>query len=159
MLKNWALMGVSCGETGKAWITDMDIIEKSNLNRQFLFRPWDVSVSICACVCVCVCVRERGVLSRTWIGCPYTSTMELVYNFHDCYFIQHLKQVSSTHFYWIGCFYLFIEAQVLHRGHSCQGYEPQPEDSPPGEQSRAWYREYLHWWFLWESWWCSKRSG
>lgn len=40
LLKNWALMGV--GVEGKVVVTDMDIIEKSNLNRQFLFRPWDV---------------------------------------------------------------------------------------------------------------------
>lgn len=42
MLKNWTLMGLACGDQGKVVITDMDIIEKSNLNRQFLFRPWDV---------------------------------------------------------------------------------------------------------------------
>ncbi|GFR83919.1 ubiquitin-like modifier-activating enzyme 6, partial [Elysia marginata] len=38
MLKNYALLGVSCA-AGKVTITDNDLIEKSNLNRQFLFRP------------------------------------------------------------------------------------------------------------------------
>ncbi|SCU97613.1 LANO_0E16468g1_1 [Lachancea nothofagi CBS 11611] len=42
MLKNWALMGLGSGPDGKIIITDNDSIEKSNLNRQFLFRPKDV---------------------------------------------------------------------------------------------------------------------
>lgn len=41
-LKNVALMGVSCGNNGKLTITDDDVIEKSNLSRQFLFRNWNI---------------------------------------------------------------------------------------------------------------------
>lgn len=36
-LKNFAMMGI-----GKLVVTDMDVIEKSNLNRQFLFRTKDI---------------------------------------------------------------------------------------------------------------------
>ncbi|KAG5848075.1 ubiquitin-like modifier-activating enzyme 6 [Anguilla rostrata] len=40
MLKNFALLGVGLAESsGEICITDPDLIEKSNLNRQFLFRP------------------------------------------------------------------------------------------------------------------------
>lgn len=41
-LKNVALMGVSCGNQGKLTITDDDVIEKSNLSRQFLFCDWNI---------------------------------------------------------------------------------------------------------------------
>ncbi|KAL8094374.1 ubiquitin-activating enzyme E1 1-like isoform X2 [Apium graveolens] len=41
-LKNLALMGVSCSSQGKLTVTDDDVIEKSNLSRQFLFRDWNI---------------------------------------------------------------------------------------------------------------------
>lgn len=41
LLKNFAMIGVGAG-SGEIVVTDMDLIEKSNLNRQFLFRPSDV---------------------------------------------------------------------------------------------------------------------
>jgi len=45
LLKNFALIGLGCDEAngGGITVTDMDMIEKSNLNRQFLFRTWDIN--------------------------------------------------------------------------------------------------------------------
>ncbi|KYQ91301.1 ubiquitin activating enzyme E1 [Tieghemostelium lacteum] len=43
MLKNYALLGVGSGQQGMVTITDNDLIEKSNLNRQFLFRNSDIN--------------------------------------------------------------------------------------------------------------------
>ena len=56
-LKNVALMGVSCGNQGKLTITDDDVIEKSNLSRQFLFRDWNIgqaksTVAASAAACI-----------------------------------------------------------------------------------------------------------
>jgi ubiquitin-activating enzyme E1 len=49
ILKNFAMMGVACGD-GLVTVTDNDHIEKSNLSRQFLFRAHHIkqSKSVCA---------------------------------------------------------------------------------------------------------------
>ena len=54
MLKNWAMMGVGVGPGGKVVVTDPDTIEKSNLNRQFLFRPWDVTKTKSECAAAAI---------------------------------------------------------------------------------------------------------
>ena len=41
-LKNFALMGACSSGPGKLVVTDDDVIEKSNLSRQFLFRDKDI---------------------------------------------------------------------------------------------------------------------
>ena len=42
LLKNDALLGMSCGQNGLITVTDNDEIEISNLSRQFLFREDNV---------------------------------------------------------------------------------------------------------------------
>ena len=48
-IKNFALMGLSCGADGKVTVTDDDVIEKSNLSRQFLFRDWNIGQAKSTC--------------------------------------------------------------------------------------------------------------
>ena len=42
-------MGLSCGADGKVTVTDDDVIEKSNLSRQFLFRDWNIGQAKSTC--------------------------------------------------------------------------------------------------------------
>ena len=53
MLKGYAMLGVGQrNSNGAIIITDNDIIEKSNLNRQFLFRSQHIQVCLCVCVSI-----------------------------------------------------------------------------------------------------------
>ena len=45
LLKNFAMMGLASGPEGRIVVTDDDVIEKSNLSRQFLFRNHNVGHS------------------------------------------------------------------------------------------------------------------
>jgi ubiquitin-activating enzyme E1 len=48
--KNLAMMGVATGGGGEVTVTDDDVIEKSNLSRQFLFRDWNIGrCAPCCC--------------------------------------------------------------------------------------------------------------
>jgi len=64
MLKNWALMGLGTGPNGKVSVTDMDQIEKSNLNRQFLFRPTDVGKLKSECAATAVQAMNPDLLGK-----------------------------------------------------------------------------------------------
>lgn len=70
-LKNLALMGVSCGNNGKLTVTDDDVIEKSNLSRQFLFRDWNIGQAkstVAASAAASINPRLRAVALQNRVG-------------------------------------------------------------------------------------------
>ena len=66
MLKNWALMGVATSHGAAVHVTDMDTIEKSNLNRQFLFRPRDVGSAKSTCAAKAATAMNPGMNVRSY---------------------------------------------------------------------------------------------
>jgi len=91
LLKNFAIMGVGCGN-GNIYVTDMDLIEKSNLNRQFLFRTHDVqtSKSETAAKAIKRMNPKVNVIPQTNRVCPET---EQIYN--DTFF-ENLDGVANA---------------------------------------------------------------
>lgn len=59
-LKNFAMAGIG-GGSGEVIITDMDLIEKSNLNRQFLFRPHNVQQSKSQCAAKAIQAMNKDI--------------------------------------------------------------------------------------------------
>ncbi|KAI9732305.1 MAG: E1 ubiquitin-activating protein [Cirrosporium novae-zelandiae] len=64
MLKNWAMIGLGTGPKGHITVTDMDSIERSNLNRQFLFRPKDVGSMKSDCAAEAVIVMNPALKGK-----------------------------------------------------------------------------------------------
>ncbi|CAK1551375.1 unnamed protein product [Leptosia nina] len=91
LLKNFAMIGVGAAG-GQVTLTDMDLIEKSNLNRQFLFRPHDVQKpkSSTAAKAVKKMNPAMNVLAQENRVCPET---ECVY---DDVFFEALDGVANA---------------------------------------------------------------
>jgi len=72
LLKNFAMMGL-----GNIIITDMDIIEKSNLNRQFLFRQGDIGEfkSIVAKKAICEVNNDINIIAMKEKVCTDTENV------------------------------------------------------------------------------------
>ncbi|OHT04303.1 Ubiquitin-like modifier-activating enzyme 1 [Tritrichomonas foetus] len=62
LLKNWAMMGVATEGEGKIFVTDMDQIERSNLNRQFLFRNTDIGKPKSQCAADAIKVMNPAIV-------------------------------------------------------------------------------------------------
>ncbi|XP_062189281.1 ubiquitin-activating enzyme E1 3 isoform X2 [Phragmites australis] len=116
-LKNLALMGVSCSCEGKLTITDDDVIEKSNLSRQFLFRDWNIgqaksTVAAAAASAINPSLRIDALQNR---ACPDTENV-----FHDTFWdgldvvINALDNVNARMYMDMRC--LYFQKPLLESG-------------------------------------------
>jgi ubiquitin-activating enzyme E1 len=78
-LKNLALMGVACGSKGKLVLTDDDVIEKSNLSRQFLFRDWNIGQAK-STVAAAAAIAINGALKAEALQNRVSSETETVFD-------------------------------------------------------------------------------
>ena len=86
-IKNFSMMGV-----GNIVVTDMDRIEKSNLNRQFLFRPNDIGKS------KSITAMEKGMIMNPSINIEghENKVCEDTLNIYDNEFFESLTCVANA---------------------------------------------------------------
>ncbi|KAL0882803.1 hypothetical protein ABMA27_016349 [Loxostege sticticalis] len=91
LLKNFAMIGVGA-DGGCVTVTDMDLIEKSNLNRQFLFRPYDVQKpkSSTAAKAIKRMNPSMNVVAQENRVCPETESV------YDDQFFEQLDGVANA---------------------------------------------------------------
>lgn len=99
LLKNFSMMGLGCkldvndtSNEGSLIVTDMDTIEKSNLNRQFLFRPHDVQKL--KSVCAGDAVKKMNPLAR--IVAHQDRVGPETENFYNDDFFENLNGVANA---------------------------------------------------------------
>lgn len=91
LLKNFAMIGLGC-KSGKVTLTDMDTIERSNLNRQFLFRNSDIgkAKSTCAATAIKAMNPDFNIEAQLNKVCQENET------FYDMNFYQKLDGVANA---------------------------------------------------------------
>ena len=94
LLKNYAMIGLSTGKNGKIYITDPDVIEVSNLTRQFLFREKHLNLpksSTAAAAAIQMNPELKGhIFSKNDKVCEQTETL-----FNDNFF-KRLNIVTNA---------------------------------------------------------------
>ncbi|CAF3290858.1 unnamed protein product, partial [Rotaria sp. Silwood2] len=78
MLKNFAMMGIGCGKDGCIYVTDMDSIERSNLNRQFLFRSSNIGHMKSIVAAEAVKIMNPNVNTKAYVN-PVSRETEHIY--------------------------------------------------------------------------------
>ena len=75
-IKNFACMGVATAADGVVVLTDDDVIEKSNLSRQFLFRDWNIGRCVLNAQCMLALLLETAAFQQV-LQCAASSQPSL----------------------------------------------------------------------------------